>query len=246
MPAFFVSPEQITGQTVTLSGPLMTHLFGSLRIQVGEEIRLTEERRRRLLIKVMQIDRRILRGQILVEEPAPASRSPRIILGQAMLKGEHMEWVIQKATELGVETFAPLVSNHAVVRPRAARIGNQTARWQRIALEAAQQTERWDIPAVNPPSDLPTFLIAHSGMPCRLILIERNGSRSLRDLPLPESAKDRIVLLVGPEGGWRETEVAEALAQGYQPIGLGSRILRAETAALAALSVLQSRLGELG
>jgi 16S rRNA (uracil1498-N3)-methyltransferase len=246
MPAFFVSPDQITGQTVTLSGPLMTHLYGSLRIQAGEEIRLTEERRRRLLIKVTQIDRWTLRGQILVEEPAPAPRSPRIILGQAMLKGDHMDWVIQKATELGVETIAPLVSDHVIVRPRAARIGTQTARWQRIALEAAQQAERWDIPVVAPPSELPAFLAAQAGEPCRLILLERSGSQSLRDLPLPESAKDRIVLLVGPEGGWRDSEGAEALAQGYRPIWLGSRILRAETAVLAALSVLQNRLGELG
>ncbi len=246
MPVFFITPAQVHDRTITLSGPLLTHLHGSLRIHTGEQIRLTEARQRRLLVRVTQVDRRMLQGQILAEEPAPAPRVPRIALGQALLKGDHMDWVMQKATELGVGTIVPIVSDHTVVRPRAARLGTQTERWRRIALEAAQQSERWDVPEVAQPTELSQFLAAYAHEACRLILLERTGSQSLRSIPLPESADDRIILLIGPEGGWRESEGTAAFTRGYRPIGLGSRILRAETAALAALSVLQSRLGELG
>lgn len=245
MPAFFISSDHIHGQIVTLSGPLVTHLQGSLRIKPGEQIRLTDERKRRILVQVTQVDRRTVCGTVLSEEAAPPPRAPRITLGQALLKGDHMDWVIQKATELGVDRIVPLICYHVVVRPRSARIPNQIARWQRIALEAAQQSERWDVPAIAPPTDLPTFLEKQADQACRMILLERTGLQTLRDLPLPRSAEDRIVLLVGPEGGWREAEAADALARGYLPIGLGPRILRAETAALTALSVLQCRLGEL-
>ncbi len=246
MPVFFITPDQVHDHSVTLSGPLVTHLQGSLRVKLGEALRLVEPGRRLLHVSVTHIDRRRVQGQVLREEPAPPPRAPRLVLGQAILKGDHMDWVIQKATELGVERLIPLVTEQVVVRPRADRILNQVERWQRIAWEAAQQSERWNVPEVATPCDLVRFLSEQADQPYRLILLERDGRETLREIALPSSPADRITLLVGPEGGWRETEAAEALARGFVPIGLGSRILRAETAALSAVAVLQSRLGELG
>ncbi|MBI5855843.1 MAG: 16S rRNA (uracil(1498)-N(3))-methyltransferase [Nitrospirae bacterium] len=246
MPVFFVSADQIRDKTATITGPLLTHLRSSLRVQVGERLRLTDPQRRRLMIEVTSVDCNHLLGQVLSAEAGPSPQAPRIILGQALLKGEHMDWVIQKATELGVDTVVPLISQHVIVRPREARIPSQVERWQRIALEAAQQSERWDVPTIATPCNFSQWLETESIAACRLIMLERGGQQALQTIPFPSSSQEHIVIVIGPEGGWREEEGAEALAKGFLPVRLGQRILRAETAALAALSVIQSRLGELG
>jgi 16S rRNA (uracil1498-N3)-methyltransferase len=157
-----------------------------------------------------------------------------------------MDWLIQKATELGVATLVPLVTSRTVVRPRAARLASQRDRWQTIAIEAAQQSERWDIPTVSPPGDAVEFFRQQSSSSVRIILAERSSGKSLDRIPLPQERSKLVVLAIGPEGGWTEEETGQALESGFVPVTLGPRILRAETAALAALSVLQSRLGELG
>ena len=156
-----------------------------------------------------------------------------------------MDWVIQKATELGVERIVPVGSNHSVVRPRADRIDHQRARWQRIALEAAQQSERWSVPIISPPAAVRELLDWSKPAQSKLVLAERSQGASLTAVPLAR-AGDEIWLLVGPEGGWEDEELGQVLQHGYTAITLGSRILRAETAAIATISVLQSRLGGLG
>jgi 16S rRNA (uracil1498-N3)-methyltransferase len=122
---------------------------------------------------------------------------------------------------------------------------HQRSRWQRIALEAAQQSERWTVPTVDEPVDC-TEVSAVSASGMKLALVERSAKTSLAAVPLPAEADHTVLLLIGPEGGWEEEELRFMAAQGYNTLTLGSRILRAETAAIAALSILQSRLGNLG
>ena len=157
-----------------------------------------------------------------------------------------MDWAVQKLTELGTATIIPLVSEQTVVRPKRERVTAQQERWQRIAREAAQQSERWEIPAVGVPSSAVEFFSTPGLAVCKLILSERGTGEALNSVPLPSAPADTIALAVGPEGGWREEELAAARAHDFIPVTLGPRILRAETAALAAVSVIQSRLGELG
>lgn len=165
-----------------------------------------------------------------------------------------MDWVIQKATELGVAGVIPLLSARVIVRPRTGRLPAQVARWQRIALEAAQQSEQWAVPSVSPPQNLTEFLARHCPDSHRLFLTERatgqapdlGPGQALTKVPLPSGSRPGLVIVVGPEGGWTQEERDRASAAGWTAVTLGPRILRAETAALAALSVLQSRLGELG
>lgn len=157
-----------------------------------------------------------------------------------------MEWVIQKATELGVAVILPLVTEQTIVRPKKERAGSRRERWQRIALEAAQQSERWEVPTVEAPRSALEFFSDPGPATLKLVLQERSRAQSLRAVALPSSPAETIALAVGPEGGWRDEELNRAQASGFLPVVLGDRILRAETAALAAVSVLQSRLGELG
>lgn len=247
MPVFFINAEQVKNGRVSVTGPLAAHLRGSLRLQAGEQIWLGDERRRRYLVEAVRIDRAAVQGRILEERTGPTAACPAVTLAPALLKGDRMEWLIQKATELGVASITPLVTRQTIIRPKTARLSAQEERWQRIALEAAQQSERWEVPTVAAPHEATGFFTAHPPNLLALILSERSSGTRLADLPLPTAQSGSgVVLAVGPEGGWAEEEARLAEERGFLPVTMGSRILRAETAALAALSILQSRLGELG
>lgn len=247
MPVFFLSPESITPPTVTISGELLRHLRDSLRVTEGEELLVGDGAGRRYRTLVTQVSRQAVTSRILDTQPEPVRRMPTLVLGQALLKGDKMDWVIQKATELGVGTIAPLQASRSIVRPKAGRIETLTARWQRIALEAAQQSEQWRVPAVLAPQSLMSYAENCPARSLRLILTERRtGCGSLGEIALPAETEDSITLLVGPEGGWTGEEAAAVERAGFLPISLGPTILRAETAAVAAIAVLQHRLGELG
>jgi 16S rRNA (uracil1498-N3)-methyltransferase len=245
MPTFFVAAEAIVPPTVRISGPLLHHLRESLRLQPGEILSITDDRGKRYRAEIAEVTGRELVGRILETMSAPLTAAPNIILTQALLKGEKMDWVIQKATELGVERIVPALAKHSIVRPRADRIEHQRERWQRIALEAAQQSERWNVPVIDAPVTLPELLTRSKSATSKIILAERSDGTSLTTAPL-SGAGNEVWLLVGPEGGWDDEELAQLLQQGYTAVTLGRRILRAETAAIAAISVLQSRLGGLG
>jgi 16S rRNA (uracil1498-N3)-methyltransferase len=244
MPTFFLSSEAIVPPAIHISGPLLNHLRQSLRLQPGEILTVTDDRGRRYRTEIIEVTSRALTGRIVETIAAPPRTSPSIILAQALLKGEKMDWVIQKATELGVERIVPLAASHSVIRLRADRIDHQLARWQRIALEAAQQSERWSVPVISQPAAVEELLEWSKPAQAKLVLAERSQGASLTAVPLPGTG-DEIWVLVGPEGGWEDEELGQVLEHGYTAITLGSRILRAETAAIATISVLQSRLGGL-
>jgi 16S rRNA (uracil1498-N3)-methyltransferase len=161
-----------------------------------------------------------------------------------LIKGDKMDWVIQKATELGVARVALIHSTHSVIKPNPERLEHQRSRWERIARDAAQQSERWTIPTIADPVDLAEICRQYASSPLKGILVERSNGPSLSAIPLPSGRQRPIVLLIGPEGGWAPEEQRLAQEQGFLLLALGPRILRAETAAIAALSILQSRLDE--
>ncbi len=246
MPVFFIPASDIQNGTVTIAGQLARHLRASLRTRIGETLWLGTENRQRFLVRITQVDRRHLTGQVLEHQAGPTSASPRVILGQALLKGEKMDWLIQKATELGTASLIPLLTERGIARPPASRIPTQQQRWQQIALEAAQQSERWDLLEVLPAREATEFFTEPPAHSLRIILCERRAGHSLSSLPLPSDPESVVSLAIGPEGGWTSEEVRVALEHGFVPVSLGGRILRAETAALTSVSILQSRFGELG
>ena len=246
MPTFFVAPEAITPPTIRITGPLLHHLRESLRLHRGESLTLTDHQGTRFRVEVTEIASHAIDTRIVDRATAPPRTSPQIVLGQALLKGEKMDWVLQKATELGVDTIVPLDTHQSVVKPRPERIAHQRTRWHRIILEAAQQSERWTIPTVSDPTTLSRFCHQQTEAIMKGMLVERMNGASLTNIALPREPHHSIVLLIGPEGGWTPEEQRLAQEQSFIALTLGPRILRAETATLAALSILQSRLGELG
>ena len=246
MPVFFIQANRIADHTVTIDGPLFTHLSKSLRIREGEEIWVGDEYRVRYRVRIDRLDSKSLQGSIIETIVGPPSPSAPIVLVQAVLKGDRMNWVIQKATELGVTEIIPLLTSRVIARPPAGRVRTARERWQRIAVDAAQQSEQWTYPNLTRPLTL-SELFEHVPAPaCRYALLERSGEQSLGSLSIDHTFHGTIVLAVGPEGGWTQEEMEELLDQRFQPVSLGKSILRSETAPLVALSILQHKLGNLG
>lgn len=242
MPTFFIQSTDIVDKAVVLSGPLFQHIVKSLRTQIGEPLIFNDERGTRYLTTVSQITRDVLRSDIQGTLPLPPQTASPIILGQAILKGEKMTWIIQKATELGVATIVPLLTDRVVPRIPQHQAPGLQERWKRIGREAAQQSERWTQPSIEPLQPLKTFLKAIPAGTLTIILAERAGAESLSQIPITKNTQTGMVVIVGPEGGWSQRELEEAQNTGCMPASLGPLILRAETASLTALAIIQSRL----
>ncbi len=245
MPVFFLSPECVTPPTISITGDLLGHLRNSLRTQVGEIVVFGDGAGHRYRTEITDLTKRAMTGRILEVTAQPTDHAPSLILAQAVLKGEKMDWVIQKATELGVAHLVPLQTRNTIVQLRPERIEAQLGRWQRIALEAAQQSERWSVPTIALPQSLKNLLTGQTAGTAAFILAERYDGKSMQVIDISQDTAS-FLLLVGPEGGWSTEEVELAVQAGCTPITLGQQILRAETAAIATISILQSRLGKLG
>ncbi len=241
MPVFFIHSTAIVGKRITILDPLLTHLSKSLRICPNDTLILNDEVGHRYLTKVGNITAKQLQTEIQEIQPPPPSLSPTITLGQALLKGEKMGWVIQKATELGVRKIIPLQTDRVIPKPTAQQAEKLLERWGRIALEAAQQSEQWYVPEILPLQPLHQFL----RIPCHgdtIVLTERQKESSLLSLPLQRDPRAEIRLVIGPEGGWSVEELQEMQSHHLIPGSLGETILRSETASLAGIAILQARL----
>lgn len=243
MPVYFISSDQIDQKKIEIGKSLAHHLQDVLRVKVGERLLLVDEQPKRYHAKVVES----LPGRLVLaiesEERSPPARS-MIRLGVGLLKGEKMDWVLQKATELGAAVFSPLLTHRVIARPGPDRFPHQRERWTKIITEAAQQSGRWEVPRIDFPLDLETFL-AESAPGFKFIFYESAPAGPLRkkiaeaiDAFRPD-APVQGTLLIGPEGGWEQSEVDRAVQKGYSVLSLGERTLRAETAALAALSIVQ-------
>ncbi|TAK00987.1 MAG: 16S rRNA (uracil(1498)-N(3))-methyltransferase [Candidatus Manganitrophaceae bacterium] len=241
MPVYFIHSKQVDRGKIILRDRLAHHLRDVLRLQKGETLLLVDERPKRYTARLVESQPAQLTLEVLQEESPPSFPLPALHLGIGLLKGEKFEWVLQKATELGTARITPLVTERAVIRPKADRVAHQQERWNKIVLEAAQQSGRWTLPILDPPAELLAFLTRTSGYGVKLIFWEGIPSESPRHeiVKAIASAPPQGAVLIGPEGGWEKTEVDAARAMGYQALSLGPRILRAETAAVAALAVVQ-------
>jgi 16S rRNA (uracil1498-N3)-methyltransferase len=246
MPVFFVPPECVTPPTISMTGELLAHLKDSLRVAIGETLWFNDGQGTRYRVEIGDVSKHAITGQIVETILEPLRVAPHLILGQSLLKGEKMDWVIQKATELGVHEIRLIESRHSIVQLKADRLDHQLTRWQRIALEAAQQSEQWRIPMIVRPQSFTTLLSSDQTTSTILMLTERHDGKSLQTIALPQDTSSSLLVLIGPEGGWSTEERAIAERQGIESITLGSQILRAETAAIATIGILQSRLGRLG
>lgn len=237
--------ESLEGERARITGERLHHLARVLRLRPGDELELFDGRGGCRLGKILEVEE----GEATIElgpwREAPA-RLP-LTLAQGLAKADKLEWVIQKATELGAARISPLELSRSVVRIDPAKVPERRKRWQKIAEEAARQSGRSDVPAVDAPLGLEAFLDAAEERGERVALLwegEREGRR-LGDW-VERHLDQPLALVVGPEGGLSEAEVERARARGAEIVGLGPRILRTETAGIVAVAIALHRLGELG
>jgi 16S rRNA (uracil1498-N3)-methyltransferase len=208
-------------------------------MQPGDELVLLDGSGQEFLARLTALSRHAAAAQVLQSRACAAEPQLHLTLYQCSLKQDKFEWVLQKGTELGVSRFAPVISERSIVRPAAALL-KKYARWEAIVREAAEQCGRARIPQIAPPLDWAAVVVAAQG----LRLLPWEGAQTAPSLlatlqqSLPSS--DKISILIGPEGGISEQEAGLAAAHGWQLVSLGPRILRAETAAIAAAAIWAS------
>lgn len=248
MRRFFAPPEHFTGEMVRLGGDEAHHLRRVLRLGPGAEVYVFDGRGREYLVRIEGWEGEAVLGRILAEV-APVPEAPlELILAQGLAKGDKLELVIQKATEIGVQAVIPLHTARSVVRPGEGE-ERRALRWERVARAAAKQCRRACVPRVERITSLAALNARLRDFDAALLLWEEERTRRLKEVLGELRARGacrRLLLLTGPEGGFLPTEVELALAAGAIPVSLGPRILRTETAGLVAASIVLYELGDLG
>jgi 16S rRNA (uracil1498-N3)-methyltransferase len=231
--------DEVSGDRAALIGEHADHLVRVLRARVGEDFDIaTGQSVRRGRITSLKAERVEFELGEVISTPSLAE----ITLVLAIYKFDRMEWAIEKCTELGVSRIIPLISRRTDSHLATASV-KRVDRWQRIARQAAEQSRRAAPPLIAAPMKLSEAL--NLPQPLRIVLAESEEQALLRDVLNPEAAGNEITLAIGPEGGWTEDELQSFQQAGWISASLGNTILRAETAAIAAVAVAASMLSSL-
>ncbi|SFT81055.1 16S rRNA (uracil1498-N3)-methyltransferase [Selenomonas sp. GACV-9] len=237
----------LLADTIEITGSDAHHLMHVMRAKAGQEILIVDDENQvaRMEMTAFREDAVTL---VLKERLEADTESPiELVLAQCLLKADKMDMVVQKAVELGAVGVIPVRSQNCVVRYDDKKAAARQQRWQKIADEAAKQCGRTALLSVAPVTDIKAMLLAEKEEEdSALVFFYENESEQTVKEYLREVKAKRIVLLVGPEGGFSLAEAEAVAAAGGRSVTLGPRILRAETAALAALAVVQYENGDLG
>jgi 16S rRNA (uracil1498-N3)-methyltransferase len=238
----FHVPSAAPGASVELPEPVAHHAREVLRLRAGAAVRVFDGAGHEWHAVLDEVSRRTVSARMLHAAAARPESPLRLVLAIAALKGDRMELVLQKATELGVAEVWPVVTFRTDAAARPALNGSRSERWQRVASGAAEQCGRAVVPHVAPTTTL-RGLIERPFEGRRVALLETEGHPPLASLVVDTASP--LLLLVGPAGGFEPAEADELRAAGFDSAALGPRILRAETAAFAAVAIAQSRWGDL-
>ena len=245
MHRFTISPDRISGDRVTFDADETRHLVRVLRLRPGDLVVTTDGRGRAYLVRIDELGDTAT-GTIVGPAPAAAESGLAITLVQGVPKGDKMEAIVRATTELGIARIIPALTARTVVRLDADGWRARARRWQRVAKEASKQCGRAIVPTVEAPRALADAIAGGSSSDVRLCLWEGGGVPLRRLFETIDTTPRTVTVIVGPEGGLDDDEVAAARTAGYTPATLGHRILRTETAGPAMVAILQHRLGDLG
>ena len=245
MPRFFT--QDITEAGGCITGEDAKHIAKVLRMKVGDELTVCDTKGRDYDCMIEEIGAGEVRLKVLSVAPSQSEPDVRVHLYQAMPKADKMETIIQKAVELGAASITPVMTRRCVSRPDAKSMDKKLVRYNRIALEAAKQCGRGVVPPVLPLLELPQALEQMQWTGCPILFYENATAPAKQVIAKArESGKElEIAVLIGAEGGFDEDEVALARKRGCHILSLGKRILRCETAPLAALTILMYETGNM-
>ncbi|WP_231759271.1 16S rRNA (uracil(1498)-N(3))-methyltransferase [Microbulbifer elongatus] len=239
------SSEPLSGQSeVQLDEAASRHLVKVLRLGPGRPLVLFDGSGGEYAAELLEAGKkaRVKLGAFVEDD----RESPLgITLAIGISRGDRFDWVIQKATELGVARIQPLFTERCEVKLSGDRLQKKLGQWQQIAISACEQCARNRVPAILPPLKYPQFLEQAKQDDTLKLVLHHRTEATLSELEQQSGRPDTALLLVGPEGGLSADEIALALQQGFHPLRLGPRVLRTETAPVAALSVLQFQWGDI-
>ena len=246
MRRFFVPPEVFADGCATISGDLFRHMVKVLRLKPGTGVLLADGRGTEFTGIIDSVGKENL--VVTIQESrvaAPDAAVPRITLFQGLPKGDKLEFILQKTTELGVAEVIPFAAARSVSRIRKGEEAEKVVRWQRIVQEAARQSGRSSVPQVSLAGSM-AEVVNMSGQAVKFLLWEGENVNRLKDTLAGLAKPEAIALIVGPEGGLTAEEAAIATDNGFIPVSLGPRIVRTETAGLAMMAILQFYWGDMG
>lgn len=254
MQRYFVDAGHLQADTVYITGDDARHLQQVMRARPGERVIVADGSGQEAVVRLVALDKD--RATAEVEQRSASAGEPhvRVLIAQALPKGDKLEIVIQKGTEVGATGFLPFVSERTIVQYDAKKEAKRLERWSKIAKEAAEQAHRGIVPQVGQVADWRAMLAEVKQADAAYICYERPTGAGLRArlselrrrLAISPSPPPTIALIVGPEGGFSEREIREAEEAGCVSVTLGARILRTETAALVGLSCVLYEFGEMG
>ena len=243
MHRFFI--PQLYNEEMSITGVDAKHIGKVLRMQPGDKLQIVSDDGVSALAEVTDISESTVTVrclEVLAESHEPAVK---ITLAQGLAKGEKMDFIIQKAVELGAYSIVPVAMEHSVVRLDGAKADKKVERWQKIAEAAAKQSKRDIIPQVQAVQSI-SQMLANNNCKSKIIAYECEDRMSLKTALREAGQLDDLLLIIGPEGGISESELNKAREAGAVPVSLGRRILRAETAGLVAMSAIFYETGDLG
>ncbi len=241
---FFVNSETIKGGRVEIKGRDFNHISHSLRLKPGETIIVSDGRGLDYTVNLKNFSKSSVTGEIIKKEYNKNEPEVKITLAQAIPKNRNMELVVQKCTELGVKKIIPLQTERTVVQLRGKKKEKRVKRWQRIAREAAKQSERGIIPEVENVLTIPEIVNLKNLYELTLVCWTGEEEKSFNKIISSLARKpEQILIVVGPEGGFTEEETDQLNGE---TITLGPRILRTETAGIVVLTIVLYELGEMG
>lgn len=238
---FFVEEKNVSDTEILIEGNDVRYIRNVIRLRCGEQIRVSTPTQN-YLCKIGEVSDHFVRAQIVAQKISGTELPNRIVLFQGLPKGDKMELVIQKAVELGVSEIVPVAMKHCIVRLDEKKAAAKMIRWQSIALSAAQQSKRSIIPGVAKPMEFAQAAAAALELDHRLVPYENeNGMQGTKEAFSRITPGSSVGIFIGPEGGFAAEEIA-MVKERMSLISLGKRILRTETAGLAALAVLMYHL----
>jgi len=261
-PRFFIDPSQISGSRINVTDEDVRHIASVLRMKLGDSLLLCDGQGAEYQVAIARMSKTAIVTDI-VSRTQREIRVPRVTLCQGLPKSDKMDWIVQKATELGVASIVPLVTERTIVKIKDEE--KRISRWQKIAREAAMQSNRADIPAIETIRSFRDFifslnpaLLPLNPVPCTpnpallslnpvslppelqtlLLLPWEDASAPIKDVLKQNTGAAHIIVLIGPEGGFSSVEAVSAKEKGFHLVSLVPNILRTETAAIAVLSMI--------
>ena len=247
MHKFFVPKHNIIGDNAIIDGEDVKHIYKVLRLQIGDKVSINNCEGKEYIGEITLIDKNTVNINLLEENPINNESPIQVYLFQGMPKSTKMDLIVQKNTELGVKAITPIITERVIVKTELKEF-KKVDRWNRIALEACKQSKRSLVPQINVPMEFEDLLKELKHMDLVVVPYENEEGYGIKKLVqnLEKDKINKVAIVIGPEGGFEESEILRLKEIRAEIITLGPRILRTETAGFTCLSLIMYELGDLG